>query len=226
MTVTFSAARQAKLLDLDDERMLIERWQKRRDSAALETLVLSHARMAFQFAHRLGKDRTEQEELVSEGLLALVRAADMFDLKHEVRFSTYARWWVKNGAMKALSSLRAVVEVPAGARAGMPWPKTQTLEEEDLQRAGMAQLNPEEQLIEKSSHDAMRSRVASSIAGLDPIDREVVLCRSMKSPPEDIAALAGRLGFTVEKLRQLERRAMMRLRYGLVAGGAQTSRVE
>lgn len=226
MTVTFSAARRAKLLDLNDERVLIERWQKRRDSAALETLVLSHARMAFQFANRLSKDRTEQEELVSEGLLALVRAADMFDLSRDVRFSTYARWWVKNGAFKALSSLRAVVEVPSGARADVPWPKTQTLEEEDLQRAGMAQLNPEEQLIEKSSHIALRGRVADAIARLDPIDREVVLCRSIKSPPEDLADLAGRLGFTVEKLRQLERRAMMRLRYGLIAGGTLASRTE
>lgn len=226
MTVTFSAARRAKLLDPDDERLLIERWQKRRESAALETLVLSHARMAFQFAHRLGKDRTEQEELVSEGLLALVRAADMFDLSRDVRFSTYARWWVKNGAMKALSRMRAVVEIPAGARTGIAWPKTQTLEEEDLQQAGLSQLNPEEQMIEKSSKDALRNRVVDTIAGLDPIDREVVLCRSIKSPPEDIAALAGRLGYTVDKLRQLERRAMMRLRYGLVSGGALAQRAE
>ena len=226
MTVSYSAARQAKLLDLTDERLLIERWQKRRDSNALETLVLSHARMAYQLAYRLSKDRTEQEELVSEGLLALVRAADMFDLKQDVRFSTYARWWVKNGALKALSSLRAVVEVPSGARAGMPWPKTQTLEEEDLQNAGLAQLNPEEQLIEKSSQHALQGQVADAIARLDPIDREVVLCRSIKSPPEDIAALAKRLGFTVEKLRQLERRAMVRLKYVLASGGSMAQQVE
>lgn len=219
MTVTYSAARQAKLLDLSDERMLIERWQTRGETAALETLVLSHARMAFQLAYRLSNDRTEQEELVSEGLLALVRAADKFDLEQDVRFSTYARWWVKNGALKALSSLRAVVEVPSGARADIPWPKTQTLEEEDLQRADIEQLNPEEQLIEKSSKDALRGRVVNAITKLDPIDREVVLCRSIKTPPEDITALANRLGFSVEKLRQLERRAMVRLKYALTTGG-------
>ena len=226
MTVSYSSALQAKLLDLSDERDLIERWQNARDSDALGRLVLSHARLAFQIANRLSKDKSEQEELVSEGLLALVHAADLFDLSRETRFSTYARWWVKNRALKSLSRMRAVVDVPRHQKDEEPWTAVQTLDDVDIQNTKSDTLDPEQELIRKTTLSALQEDVANAIARLEPIDREVVLSRSLKTPPEDLRLLAERLGFTVEKLRQLERRAMLRLKHGLISNGFSPRQVD
>jgi RNA polymerase sigma-32 factor len=227
MAISYAAARNAPLLEFEDERLLIEDWQARKDTNALEALLLSHARIVFFWARKLSPDTVEQEELVSEGLMGLIRAADMFDLGREVRFSTYARWWVKNSVLTALARLRSIVETPAGAQTAAPQLARQSLDDD----AGFDALvspdpTPEEAMIKKSSLHLMRQRISEAMVHLDDIDREVVVSRAFKQPPDSIGDLAERLSMSTSKLRQLERRAMSRLKYELLARGVMTSRAQ
>lgn len=227
MTISYAAARGAPLLECADERLLIQGWQTKKDSGALETLLMSHARIAFYWARKLSKDKTEQEELVSEGVLGLIRAADMFDLNREVRFSTYARWWVKNSVMTAFARLRSIVETPAAARADGVRTTQQSIDSDDnFERLVSTEPTPEEHMIAKSSLELTRQRISDAMHALDALDREVVLCRALKQPPDSIPDLAERLDMTTAKLRQLERRAMSRLKYELIARGVMTSRAQ
>lgn len=189
--------------------------------------MLSHARIVFFWARKLSPDKTEQEELVSEGLLGLIRAADMFDLAREVRFSTYARWWVKNSVLTALARLRSVVETPASAKGdALPIAK-QSLDDETVYNFLVSdEPTPEEMVIRNSSLDLMRQRIGEAMSGLDEIDREVVVSRSLKQPPDSIGDLADRLSMSTSKLRQLERRAMSRLKTELMSRGVLTSRAQ
>ena len=91
MTISYATARSAPILEWADERVLIEGWQQRKDRTALEKLLLSHVRIVFAWVRKLSTDRAEQEEMVSEGILGLIKAADMFVLARDVRFSTYVR---------------------------------------------------------------------------------------------------------------------------------------
>ncbi|NEK23813.1 sigma-70 family RNA polymerase sigma factor [Sulfitobacter sp. JBTF-M27] len=226
MTYSYAAARSAPLLEWEDERLLIENWQLRQDANALEALVLSHARIVHYWARKLSRDKVEQEELVSEGIIGLIRAADLFDVTREVRFSTYARWWVKNSVLTALDRLRSVVETPANARKSAPQQINRSIDDEDnFEGLVSDDPTPEEHMIAKSSRDAMRRRITDAMTGLNDIDREVLTCRSLKQPPDTISDLANRLGMNTSKLRQLERRAMARLKYELIARGVMTSRV-
>ena len=227
MAISYAAARNAPLLEWEDERLLIEDWQCRKDSAALEVLLLSHARLVYYWARKVGRDATEQEELVSEGIFGLIRAADMFDASHKVRFSTYARWWVKNAVLTALERLRAVVETPSGIRAPVATLVGDSADNLNaLDQLPSDDPTPEERMIAKSSHSDMCLRLKDAMTSLSDLDREVVMCRSLKQPPDTIGDLANRLGMNAAKLRQLERRAMMRLKYELVARGVFTSRVQ
>ena len=97
---------EAPLLDMEQERILIGRWQAERDRTALEALILSHARQVYACAMRLSGDAADREELIAEGMVGLIRAADRFDLSRGVRFSTYAQWWIRNSALRALARLR------------------------------------------------------------------------------------------------------------------------
>lgn len=227
MTISYAAARSAPLLEWEDERLLIADWQQRQDRNALEALLVSHARIVHYWAKKLSQDKAEQEELVSEGLLGLIRAADMFELSRDVRFSTYARWWVKNSVFTALDSLRTIVETPStGKNQKLPCIK-QSLEDEDGQDRLVSEApTPEEEAITKSSVEMMRGHISRALEGLDAIDREVVVCRSLQQPPESVGDLATRLGVTASKLRQLERRALSRLKYALMAQGVLTGRLQ
>ncbi|MFC6639694.1 sigma-70 family RNA polymerase sigma factor [Sulfitobacter sediminilitoris] len=184
MTYSYAAARSAPLLEWEDERLLIENWQLRQDANALEALVLSHARIVHYWARKLSRDKVEQEELVSEGIIGLIRAADLFDVTREVRFSTYARWWVKNSVLTALDRLRSVVETPANARKSAPQQINRSIDDEDnFEGLVSDDPTPEEHMIAKSSRDAMRRRITDAMTGLNDIDREVLTCRSLKQPP-------------------------------------------
>lgn len=207
----------------EDERLLIEGWQLRKDTSALETLLVSHARMVYFWARKVSRDKTEQEELVAEGLLGLIKAVDMFDQRQTVRFSTYARWWVKNSVLTALSRLRSIVEVPAGS--GAAHPQYASDGEDGLEQLASDEPTPEEHAISRSSNDALREQISNALAALDGTDREVVVSRCLTQPPMNISDLATRLGITSARLRQIERRAMARLKYELVERGVLTSRV-
>ncbi len=224
MTISYATARNAPILEWADERLLIEDWQRRKDRSALEALLLSHIRIVFAWARKLSNDKSEQEEMLSEGILGLIRAADMFDLAREVRFSTYARWWVKNSVLSAFQRLRTIVETPVGARTvGLQQIKQSSDVFDMLVCDGPT---PEEQMIATSSLDLLREHLAEAMTGLDDIDREVVACRTLKQPPETISELAVRLKMNNSKLRQVERRAMSRLKNELMARGVTTSRAQ
>lgn len=88
------AARGVKLLSIDDEKALIGRYRSG-DAAALGTLVIAHVRLAVSRARQLQNYGVPVEDLVQEGMVGLLEAAARFDVARDVRFSTYASWWVK-----------------------------------------------------------------------------------------------------------------------------------
>ena len=214
--ISYEAARHAPMLEWDDERMLIRNWQVRKESNALERLLLSHARIVYFWVKRVSRSHSEHDDLVSEGFLGLIKAADLFDTKQNVRFSTYARWWVKNAIFTAVRRLRSIVEVPDGLRV-----KTVSTSQDDtlLDQLVSKEPTPEQELIKSSSAAALRRKLANAVEALDDIDRQVVFCRGLQQPPSSVKELSEKLGLTPTKLRQIERRAMLRLRTELIARG-------
>ena len=82
-------------LDREEERALLERWQKDREPAAARVLIESHLRYVLKLAHRFRHYGIPVEDLVSEGSLGLLEALVRFDPSRDVRFITYAVHWVR-----------------------------------------------------------------------------------------------------------------------------------
>lgn len=207
----------------EDERLLIEGWQMRKDQSSLEKLIFSHARMVYFWARKVSHDKSEQEELVAEGILGLIKAVGMFDQGQRVRFSTYARWWVKNSVLTALSRSRSIVQVPVGAEV-MHTDFTHN-GDDALDQLASDDPTPEELTIHRSSNNALRAEIAGALDALDWMDREIVVARSLNDPPAKISELSERLDISSARVRQLERRAMTRLKYELLERGVMTSRM-
>jgi RNA polymerase primary sigma factor len=100
---TFRAsAREAKTAWADAERL---RWE----------LAMSGRRIAHGEARKLMGPFMSEEDLVQEGYIGLLRAAKRFDPDRGIRFSTYARWWVRAQMTRAIDHTGRPVRLPGCA---------------------------------------------------------------------------------------------------------------
>ena len=89
------AAMAAPYLERDEERELTLRWHREKDEAALHRLTAAHMRLVIAMAARFRRFGLPQADLIQEGHVGLLEAAARFDPAREVRFSTYASWWIR-----------------------------------------------------------------------------------------------------------------------------------
>lgn len=84
-----------ELLDAETEVALARAWRERGDEAALHRLINAYSRLAISFAGRFRRYDVPYEDLIQQGNLGLMRAAEKFDPGNGARFSTYAAWWIR-----------------------------------------------------------------------------------------------------------------------------------
>ena len=83
------------LLEKNDERKLIKKWLKKGDEKSLHQLTQSHMRLVISYAFKYKSYGLSVSDLIQEGCIGLMKAAKRFDLNQDVRFSTYAGWWIR-----------------------------------------------------------------------------------------------------------------------------------
>lgn len=83
------------LLTEEEEIELFTNWQKTKDQEYLTQIVVSYSPIILKAIKELSGYRMDPEELTSEGLIALIEAAKRYELERGLRFSTYAKTWVK-----------------------------------------------------------------------------------------------------------------------------------
>ncbi len=99
------------LLAGEEEQKLISR-VKASDPEALKELITANLRFVVSVArHYMGRGLTMME-LVNEGNLGLFRAAKKFEPKKEVKFISYAVWWIRQSIQQALYEQVCTVKIP------------------------------------------------------------------------------------------------------------------
>lgn len=78
-------------------------------------LAMSARRIARGEARKLSCSLMAEEDLVQEGYIGLLRAARRYDPDRGIRFTTYARWWVRAQMTRALETAGRMVRLPGGA---------------------------------------------------------------------------------------------------------------
>ncbi|WP_135212882.1 RNA polymerase factor sigma-32 [Vitreimonas flagellata] len=89
-------AMRAPLLAADHERELARRWRDEGDERALHELITAYLRLVVAMASRFRHYGLPMSDLVQEGNVGLMQAAARFEPEREVRFSTYASWWIRS----------------------------------------------------------------------------------------------------------------------------------
>lgn len=116
MTALAGAARKARYLSQDEERDLAQRWRTQNDEAALHALTGAHMRLVIALSSRFRKYGLPFSDLVQEGHIGLMEAAARFDPERDVRFSTYATWWIRASLQDFVLRNRSIVRGGTSSR--------------------------------------------------------------------------------------------------------------
>ncbi len=84
------------MLERNHEKDLAVRWRDKGDEKALHELVKSYTRLVVSIASRFRNYGLPMGDLIQEGNVGLMQAAARFEPERDVRFSTYASWWIRS----------------------------------------------------------------------------------------------------------------------------------
>ncbi|MCD6415882.1 MAG: sigma-70 family RNA polymerase sigma factor [Planctomycetes bacterium] len=101
-----------RLLDREEEQHLFRRIRRGDDPEARERLITSNLRLVVSIVKDYCRRPLDLQDLIEEGNLGLMRAIEKFDPDRRVRFATYATWWIRKAAQRAMRSLSRSVRIP------------------------------------------------------------------------------------------------------------------
>ncbi len=99
------------LLSREDEIKLAKK-AKEGDREAREKLIVSNLRFVVSIAKKYQGNGLPLSDLISEGNVGLITAANKFDYERGFHFISYAVWWIKQSIMKAISEKSRMVRLP------------------------------------------------------------------------------------------------------------------
>ncbi len=107
----FEQIKSTPLLSFEEE-LDLSRKIKGGDENARQKLIESNLRLVVKIAKAFISNDVPLLDLIQEGNLGLIRAAQKYDYTKNVRFSTYANWWIKQSITRSLANKRRAIRLP------------------------------------------------------------------------------------------------------------------
>lgn len=226
-TAYLDSIRDSKKLSMAEERAISLRIQAG-DKKALNLLVTANLKFVVSVCRNYRNQGLPFGDLINEGNLGLIRAAQRFDSGMDCRFVTYAVWWIRQGLVVALSEQTRFLKVaPGRVQAMRRITKAGKLLEQKLGRAphideiaadtGLAAGKIEEYMQLAAKAVSLNAPTPDGGAGLE----ETLEDRDGESADASAIALLGRRRLTGLLGSLDDRKALiMRLHYGIGSGFA------
>tara|TARA_B100000676_G_scaffold202028_1_gene198400 strand:+ start:419 stop:1297 length:879 start_codon:yes stop_codon:yes gene_type:complete len=268
-----SAAMDAPMLERQYESNLGRRWRDDQDADALHELIEAHIRLVVRIASKYKGYGLPIGDLIQEGNTGLLEAANRFDPERNVRFSTYATWWIMAAMQEYIvrnSSIVRIGTTPAQkslffnlrklrakiadtSRSRMTEDERQTIAKElsvplaAVERMESHFSRPDQSLNatvgESDSSDTFvdlladdsptpeaivgdlidsetRSQwISEAMEHLNTREREVITRRFLDEDKTTLAEIGETFGVTKERIRQIEGKALSKLKLALADRG-------
>jgi len=100
-----------KLLSYEEELELSRRVQAG-DKTALDHLIKANLRLVVKIAKKYVSNEYSLIDLIQDGNLGLMKAAERYDYHKKVRFSTYSSWWIKQSIVRSIIAKKRMIKIP------------------------------------------------------------------------------------------------------------------
>ncbi len=260
-----SATMEAPLLERQYEADLARRWLTKQDERALHELIEAHGRLVVRIAAGFRSSGLPLADLIQEGNIGLMEAADRFDPERQVRFSTYASWWIvasiQNFILRNSSIVRAATTpkqrrlffnlrrlkakisssydgiLTTDERAAIADKLDVTPADVEKMESHLARpdqsLNatigldegaelqelmpdngptPEDLAAQDSAGRTQRNWIAEALDRLSPRERQIIVSRFLGDKKITLAEIGDTFGVSKERIRQIEARALEKMR--------------
>jgi RNA polymerase sigma-32 factor len=274
LALLLTDARRFPILSPERELDLARAWRDDGDQAALQDLVGSHLRLVIKIARGFAGYGLPVSDLIAEGNVGLMQAAQKFDPDRGFRFATYAMWWIRAAIQEHILHSTSIVKMGTTAAQKKLFfnlrqlkGRLEQFEAGDLSPEAVATIAtelevPEKDVVEmnrrmsaadgslnetvledgeiewldrlvdeRPSQEAMlaeadeltqrRKLLGEAMAGLNAREREILVERRLRDEPLTLEDLSRRFHVSRERIRQLEVRAVDKLRKGML-GAAKT----
>lgn len=259
----------APLLEKDHELELARRWKNDNDEKALHEIINSYTRLVVSIASKFRNYGLPMGDLIQEGNVGLMQAAGRFDPEREVRFSTYASWWIRSSiqdyvlrnwsivrtgttaAQKSLffnfRRLRAKIEQTQEAEGLSDKDRESIAEDLNVKVKDVSDMesrlsasdqslnapindenesdwqgllsddrpNPEDVVLGMKDSQTRSAWLSKALDDLTDREQKIIRERHLGEETVTLEALGKQLGVSKERIRQLEQRAMDKLRISI-----------
>ncbi|MCM2396437.1 RNA polymerase factor sigma-32 [Rhizobium sp. S95] len=257
-------------LDREEELDLAIRWKNGNDQKARNRIAQAHMRLVIAMASKFRGFGLPLNDMIQEGYIGLLEAAARFDPAREVRFSTYAGWWIRasmqdyilrnwsivrggtSSSQKALffnlRRLRAklargdnrlseqAIHQEIASALGVSLADVQSMDArlsgndtslqtpvagrhgegtEQLDMLESDELPPDEQVSGIIDGERWSAWLHTAMTGLNERESRIIKARRLTEETVTLEELGAELGISKERVRQIETRAMEKLKAAL-----------
>jgi len=269
LTHFLAEAKRFPMLSQEREQDLTRAWHDHGDDAALRDLIGSHLRLVIKIARGFAGYGLPISDLIAEGNVGLMQAAQKFDPDRGFRFATYAMWWIRAAVQEyilhstsivkmgttaaqkklffnlrqmkgrleqleqgdlspeAVSTIAAALGVPendvvemnrrmSAADGSLNVTMTEDGETEWLDRLVDERPSQESTLAEADEMAQRRKLLGEAMTRLNEREREILRERRLRDEPLTLEDLSRRFHVSRERIRQLEVRAVDKLKKAML----------